>query len=132
LSKAKVANQQDLINENIEKLCHRLSQYMGSDISVDIGAAISALTRDVAVQLVLGRSYNSLDSEDFDVGMTNVFQASGSIWRVTKHLPWFGPGMRAIPVDVMMKIADKDTKNFFKYLKASSIGYVLPKGFVLI
>jgi hypothetical protein len=122
-AKAKIASRTDVIDNNIDKLCFRLSQYAGTNKVIDIGAAISALTRDVAVEFILGKSYNDLEQEDFGVGMTNVFQANGSIWRITKHLPWLGPTMRAIPIDVMMRISDKDMQGFFKFLKVSTVRF---------
>ncbi|KAF7950152.1 hypothetical protein EAE96_007447 [Botrytis aclada] len=87
---------------------------------VNLGAATSAFTRDVATEFILAKSYSSLDKEDFDVGMTNVFQGSGHIWRITKHITWFGPTMKSIPVDWVLKVADDGTKAFFRYLKETT------------
>ncbi|KAH6677237.1 trichodiene oxygenase, partial [Halenospora varia] len=114
-SKAKVSSQQDMIHRNIEKLCDRLSKL--SKATVNLGAVISAFTQDVATEFILGRNYQSLDREDFNVGMTGVFQNSGHIWRTTKHVRWFGPTMRSIPVDWVLKVADDGTKSFFHYLQ---------------
>jgi cytochrome P450 len=119
-SNARVGSRQELIQRNVCKLCDRLTRSAMSKSIVDVGAAISALTRDISTEFILGRTYNSLDQEDFDVGMTNVFQDSGHIWRVTKHLRFFGPTMKALPVDWVMKVADEGTKAFFAYLKQST------------
>lgn len=119
LSKAKVASQQDLICRNIEKLCVRITGYTDPKTTINLGAATSAFTRDVATEYVLHRNNNSLDLEDFDAGMVIVLQGSGHIWRITKHISWFGPTMRSIPVDWVMKVADEGTKAFFNYLKVS-------------
>ncbi|KAF4633285.1 hypothetical protein G7Y89_g4836 [Cudoniella acicularis] len=119
LSKAKVADQQDLIRRNVKKLCDRISKFSRSKKTINLGAASSAFTRDISTEFLLGRNYHSLDHEDFDVGMTNVFQGSGHIWRVTKHIHWFGPTMKSIPVGWIMKVADDGTKAFFRYLQAS-------------
>ncbi|PQE06880.1 Trichodiene oxygenase protein [Rutstroemia sp. NJR-2017a BVV2] len=119
-SQAQVANKQSLIRRHVQKFCDRISQLSETEQIVNLGAAMSAFTRDVSTEFILGKTYNSLDKEDFDVGMTNVFQGSGHIWRITKHITWFGPTMKAIPMDWVMKIADEGTKAFFRYLKETT------------
>ncbi|TGO10356.1 hypothetical protein BTUL_0137g00130 [Botrytis tulipae] len=103
-SKVQVVNKQDLVYRNVQKLC----------------AATSAFTRDISTEFILGKSYNSLDKEDFDIEMTNVFQGSSHIWRITKHITWFGPTMKSIPIDWVIKVADDGTKAFFRYLKETT------------
>lgn len=119
-SKAKVASQQDLIRRNVDKLCERILQFSDAKRTINLGAATSAFTRDVSTEYALGRNYNSLDLGDFNAGMTVVLQGSGRIWRITKHVTWFGPTMRSIPVDWVMKVADEGTKAFFTYLKVKT------------
>ncbi|KAF7924918.1 uncharacterized protein EAE98_007006 [Botrytis deweyae] len=119
-SKAQVADKQDLIRRNVQKICDRIAQFTSTGQIVNLGAATSAFTRDVSTEFILGKSYNSLDKEDFDIGMTNVFQGSGHIWRITKHITWFGPTMKSIPVDWVIKVADDGTKAFFRYLKETT------------
>lgn len=109
-----------MIRRNVDKLCDRISRFAGSKTAANLGAPISAFTRDVSTELILGKTYNNLDREDFNVGMTKRFQDSGGyIWRITKHVRWFGPTMRSIPFDWIMKTADENTKAFFHYLKVS-------------
>jgi hypothetical protein len=112
-SKAKVVGKQDLIRHNISKLCSRISKAT----TIDLGAATSAFTRDVSTQFILGKNYHNLDSEDFNVGMTNSGRAGGAVWQITKHVRWFGPTMKSIPLDLMIKVVDEDTKSFFRYMK---------------
>ncbi|KAH8592759.1 cytochrome P450 [Bisporella sp. PMI_857] len=92
-SKAKVASQQGLIRRNIIKLCDQILNFSKSKLTINLGAVISAFARDASTEFILGRNYNSLDREDFNFGMMNVFQDYGHIWRVTKHIMWFGPIM---------------------------------------
>lgn len=115
-SKAQVAAQEDRINRNIAIFCDRVSQYAMAEKTVDLGAAISALSRDVACEVILNRKYAHLKREDFHVGVTNMLQSAGPIWRITKHAPWFGPLVHSIPPSIMMKIADENTGAFFLYL----------------
>ncbi|KAK7961239.1 cytochrome P450 [Apiospora saccharicola] len=122
-SKTKVVAREDLINRNIAVLCDRLSQFAKSpektNTVVDLGAAISALSRDVACEFILDRKYAHLERQDFHVGVTNMLQSAGPIWRITKHAPWFGPLVHSIPPGIMMKIADENTRAFFQYLQES-------------
>jgi hypothetical protein len=60
-----------------------------------------------------------LEKEDFKVAITNMFQQGGGIWRITKHVPWFGPVVRSIPRNLLSKIADSGTRAFFRFLEAS-------------
>ncbi|KAH8768275.1 trichodiene oxygenase, partial [Diaporthe sp. PMI_573] len=114
-SKASVASRQDMIHGFANKLCDRIAQFEGS--TVNITAAVSAFTRDVAMQFVLSKDYRNLDNQDFGVEMTNVLQSSGAIWRVTKHVRWLGPLMKSLPLDWVEKAGDAGTKAFFGFLK---------------
>lgn len=71
-SKASVASRQDVIQRFANKLCDRIAQFEGS--TVNVTAAISAFTRDVAMQFVLSKDYQNLDDKDFGVEMTNVLR----------------------------------------------------------
>ncbi|KUJ12594.1 cytochrome P450 [Mollisia scopiformis] len=119
-SKTKVANQQALILRNLEKLCSRLSKVSGSRKPINLGAALSAFTRDVSTEFMIGKSYNDLDHEDFNIALTNMTTTGfGFIWRMTKHITWFGPAMKAIPFDWAMKLSNDDTKAFLSMLRTS-------------
>ena len=68
---------------------------------------------------MLDKTYASLDKDDFNVAVTNMLQNGGFIWRVTKHLPFFGPMTKSIPLSIMSKVVDDGTKAFFQYVQAS-------------
>lgn len=116
-SQAKVAARQHLIRRNVEKLAARISSLSGSGTTFNLGAAISAFTRDVANEFIIGKEYNELDLEDFGVGLSIASQGAGVFWRTTKFIRWFGPSIRAIPIDWAMKMADEGTKSFLRYLQ---------------
>ncbi|KAI2603717.1 cytochrome P450 [Hypoxylon sp. NC1633] len=114
-SKARVASRRDVIDKNVAKLCGRLSGFAGK--TVDLGAALSAITRDISCEFNLNKTYGALDKDDFNVSMTKMFRQGGAIWRITKHLPWFGPAMQSIPRSLMFKIANEGTREFFGYIQ---------------
>lgn len=116
-SKAKVTARQDIIYRNVEKLCGRISQFAGN--TVNLGGALSAIARDIACEFVLDKTYDNLGEEDFNVGMTNMLQRAGFIWRVTKHVRWFGPLFKSFGRNLMMKVTGGSTKVFLEYLQVS-------------
>lgn len=71
-SRASVAGRQGMIQELADKLCNRFLQLEGS--TVNMTAAVSAFTRDVATQFVLAKDYRNLEHEDFRADMTNVLR----------------------------------------------------------
>ncbi|KAI0513333.1 cytochrome P450 [Xylaria bambusicola] len=84
-SRAKVISQQEIIRRNADKLCNRLSRVSDSAKTVNVGAAISAMARDVSFEYILGRSHNSLDSEDFDVAV--LYAAKGADLMASVNVP---------------------------------------------
>ena len=118
-SKAKVAARQDIIDKNVDKLCERTSALAGT--TFNLGAATSAFTRDIANEFILGKEYNELDMEEFNLGLSVSSAGAGTFWRTTKFIRWFGPALKAIPIDWVMKSADENTKSFLRYLQVSCL-----------
>lgn len=122
-SKATVSSRQGLIQARLSKLCSRIQEYESSGHVLNLGNIISAFTGDVATEYIIGKSYNNLDRKDFNANMTNVLQSSGAIWRVTKHIRFLGPTMKALPMSVVEKIGDDGAKAFLAFLKVCRPGY---------
>ncbi|KAI0476375.1 trichodiene oxygenase [Xylariaceae sp. FL0804] len=115
-SKPNLLARQGILYKNVDKLCRRIS-LAGS--ALNLGAAISAFTRDNANEYVTGKKYNELDLEDFGVALSTASQGAGVFWRTTKHIRCFGPLIKAIPVSWAMKVADDGTMAFLRYLQQS-------------
>ncbi|KAI0425845.1 trichodiene oxygenase [Xylaria sp. FL1042] len=109
-SKAKVYARQDMIRIYVDKLCLRISEYSGA--TFDLGAASLAFTLDVANDFIMRKTYGSLDREDFDVSMLVVLQGAGKVWRLNKHLRWYGHLLKAMPLRFLSMIAG-DTLRIF-------------------
>ncbi|KAK6844451.1 hypothetical protein PG995_014561 [Apiospora arundinis] len=118
-SKSRIAAHQNVIDRNVLIFRQRISEFVVAGKMVDFGAAISALTRDITCELLVNKTYAHLKSEDFHVHVTNMLQTGGFIWRVTKHIRWFGPAMHAIPPNIIKKVADDGMKAFFSYIQES-------------
>lgn len=114
--KARVVARQDIIFRNVDKLCTRISQLIGG--TINLGAAVSALSQDVSCDFVLNKTYGSLDKDDFNVAVTDMLQNVGFLWRATKHFPWLGSALKSIPLDLVSKVADGNASAFFQFLQA--------------
>lgn len=101
----------------MEKLCRRIAELDGK--TFNIGAALSAFTRDIANEFIIGKEYNELDLEDFNIQLSVSSAGAGAFWRNTKFIRWFGPALRSIPVEWAKKVADEGLKSFFNYLQVN-------------
>lgn len=117
-SKPSVTARLELLRKNVGKLCRRVGDHAGT--TCNVGAAISAFTRDNANEYIIGKAYNELDLDDFGLGLSISSQGAGSFWRITKHIRWFGPALRAMPISWAMKTADEGTQAFLRYLQVRS------------
>ncbi|KAK0625349.1 cytochrome P450 [Bombardia bombarda] len=125
------ARTQGMVRAKVERLCERVGGFAagggtateeeknGEKIVLDLDAAISAFQRDVSTGFVLGKSYDDLEKEDFAVGMAHFSQGLGRMWRMTKHLRWYGPLMLSIPRDWLIQYADERAAQFMRYTKSS-------------
>lgn len=118
-SKSKVASRHYLIQRHLDILCSRLSEFAASRKMVNLGAATTALTRDVANDFIINKSYKSLEQEDFDIAQLIASQGGGWMWRVTKHVRCVAPILTSIPIDWMIKLGDEAMRAFFGHMKAS-------------
>ena len=111
-SKVSIARKQSIVHDQVDKLCRRIKDHAGSKLN--LSAALSAFSRDVANKFILDKSFNNLDYPDFNIGMTSVVLGSGSIWRITKHIRWFGPKlmMEGLPPSLVEKIGGEGAKSF--------------------
>ncbi|ORY67553.1 cytochrome P450 [Pseudomassariella vexata] len=115
-SKANVNRKQAIVHDKANKLCYRLAEFAGSKTkTVNLSAAVGALVRDVATEFILGKDIHNLDMEDFNISIGAIFQGSGILWRISKHAPWFGPLMRALPFIVARKVGDEGGRAFLAF-----------------
>ncbi|XXG98776.1 hypothetical protein Hte_005106 [Hypoxylon texense] len=117
-SKFRVAINSDIVQRLVDKLCSRFDEFAddSNTARLSLSAAISALTRDVSTEFILGKSYNNLGVKNFNAEIAAIFQNSGSIWRTTKHLRWYGPLMKSLPMWLMQRTADEGVKNHITFL----------------
>ncbi|KAI0964898.1 cytochrome P450 [Xylaria arbuscula] len=116
-SKGRVASRQEVLQRHQRKLLVQISNFVDRPNAINLGAAVKAFTRDVANEYILDKDYNSLGQEEFDAALSPPNSDSGHIWRITKHVRWFGPFLtKVVPRALVMKTADKGMKSFFKMI----------------
>ncbi|KAI0407025.1 cytochrome P450 [Xylaria palmicola] len=116
-SKPKVNSRQEMLERYLDKLCSRIDAFVEMGETFNFGAAITAFTRDVAFDFILGKSYKSLDADDFNEVMLSATRGSGQVWRLGKHIRFIGPFLKAVPTDWVIKYGDHVTQIFFRFLK---------------
>ncbi|KAI0202341.1 cytochrome P450 [Astrocystis sublimbata] len=143
-SKARVASRQELLQRHVLKLLLQIEKFSNSSFrsreetkkqvwdirkemlkpyqprkAINLGAAFHAFTHDVANEYILGKDYNSLGSgaQTFDAAAPHHKDNNpGHIWRITKHVRFFGPALRAIPPALVMRFGDEATRAFYKFI----------------
>ncbi|KAI1329342.1 cytochrome P450 [Xylariaceae sp. FL0255] len=115
-SKVRVSNRIDMIKQHLDKLCGRITSFAEAGEAFNLGAAVTAFVRDVAFDFILGKNYQNLDKNDFDVHMVTASSGSGQMWRLTKHVRFIGPLMKSIPMDWLIKHVEGDMKLFFQFM----------------
>ncbi|CAG9982715.1 unnamed protein product [Clonostachys byssicola] len=116
-SKGKVAHHAPMIRRHVDRLCGRIAEFVSSGATFNLGAAATAFSRDASNDFLFNKNYDSLGREDFDVALLTASSGGGVIWRTTKFIRWFGPVVRSIPPQVMIKLTnDPLMKDFLKFL----------------
>ncbi|KAI1323784.1 cytochrome P450 [Xylariaceae sp. FL0255] len=116
-SKANVTNRQAIIYRNVTKLCDRLKEYAGSTTRpLSLRALTSCYTQDVGTEYILGKSHNTLETSNLDLETAYIAKGSG-IWRITKHIRWFGPAMKSLPISLHERMASDGMKRHIGFIK---------------
>ncbi|KAH8890336.1 cytochrome P450 [Thozetella sp. PMI_491] len=115
-SKPAVSSRVDFIQATVDKLGERIDGFVDSEEVLNLGAAYSALTSDIATEFTLGESNHNLDQDNFNEDMAVILQSMGTIWRWTKHFWFVGPLVRGMPMGVAEKIVDSKMRAFLSYL----------------
>ncbi|KAK7973454.1 hypothetical protein PG988_007588 [Apiospora saccharicola] len=118
-SKASVASRIDIIQRSVSELCRKVDEFAGSQSSsqISLGVAISAFTRDVSIEYVIGKNYHILDAQDLNVDGAVMPQTSGSLWQRSKHFRWYVFLMSKMPGFVARKTGGEGVQSFVFFLQ---------------
>lgn len=75
-----------LIQSKINLLQERIEEATRQSTLFELGLAFSAMTMDIATAYVMGKSYDSLRSPNFNRELTEILQEGGYLWHVNKHI----------------------------------------------
>jgi len=67
-SKAAVSQLEPLIQEKVDQICHRLTEFRSSGCAVNLSDAFTCFSADVIGSYVFGTDYGFLKSADFNPG----------------------------------------------------------------
>lgn len=118
-AKNKITANQFQAKEYIAKLCDRIRSFAASGEVFNLGAASTAVSRDITYKYVIGKNYDDLGQDDFNLPILASGRGSGSSWRVGKHVRWLIPLMTSLPISLVMKIADKNMQVFLLHIQVS-------------
>lgn len=118
-SKTNVNSRQNLISSRVNKLRNRIKEYATSGRSINIGAALSAMTTDIGSEFILGKSYDNLDREDFNQDMADMINGSGGVWRMSKFFRFFVLILRALPPWLLAKLGDPKLNAYMAFIRVS-------------
>ncbi|KAK8070433.1 trichodiene oxygenase [Apiospora hydei] len=119
-SKARVAGRIDIVQRSVLELCRKVDEFAAGSRSVariSLGAAISAFTRDVATEFVIGKRYHILDAQDFNAETATLPQTSGSLWQSSKHFPWYVSLMKRMPAFMVKRTGGDGVNAFIFFLQ---------------
>lgn len=96
-SAAKIGDFEPVIREKCGKLCERLAEYQKTGSVVRFGRAWMALTTDIITQYSFGRSYDQLQSPDFEDTLHEALVAIYVTGQFALHFPIVFPILDLLP-----------------------------------
>lgn len=136
-SKAKVRSLQSRVDVVIDKLLDRITGFQQSGQPLRIDYAFGCLTNgmslqnyrsyliapDIATEYAFGRSYNRLDSEDFDPKFQEGCVANVLNCHLMRHLPWLLNLMtNHLPSSILSRL-DANFDSFLEMQEVSCVTY---------
>ena len=114
-SKQKVADFSFNIQQNADRLCHRLeNEYSGRGKVVSLNEAWGAFVADDISYYAFGFSYDFLGLPDFIAPFTSSIRKLALSLHIAAHFPWFVALMRSLPEN-LMAIINPDMISVFAF-----------------
>jgi hypothetical protein len=119
-SKPNVTMRQDVVKRQIERLCHRLEEFVDSGALLNLNIALGAFARDTSSAFMLGKCYDNLEKEDFNASMTKAITGLSQLWMITKHFRFVGTIAMALPLSVAKKLGGTENQALFGFLESTT------------
>lgn len=92
----RISEFQPVIQEKVEKLCQKISQYQDGQI-LPLSRAWMALTTDIITEYAFAKSYDQLDSPDFQDTLHEALLAIYTTGHFALHFPLLFPILDSLP-----------------------------------
>ncbi|KAH7351363.1 cytochrome P450 family protein [Rhexocercosporidium sp. MPI-PUGE-AT-0058] len=92
----KIEEFQPVIHEKVEKFCRKVAQYQNGQI-LPMSRALMALTTDIITEYAFARSYDQLDSPNFQESLHEALVAVYTVGQFALHFPVVFPILDMMP-----------------------------------
>jgi cytochrome P450 len=116
-SKKSVNELSPVIEENVQKLMHRLERAYQENTIMHVGDVFAALASDVISHYAYGKSWNFLDDEHFRSDIRSAITETAYGVHIKRFFPLYAKMLRSIPTWLVCKIQPGKT-NLFVFLKS--------------
>jgi cytochrome P450 len=99
----RISEFQPVIREKVEKLCQKISLYQDGQV-LPLGRAWMALTTDAITEYAFAKSYDQLDSPDFQDTLHDALVAIYTTGHFALHFPIVFPILDSLPDWLVMKM----------------------------
>jgi cytochrome P450 len=106
-SKKAISKFQPIIKEKIAQLCQRIDVYAKSGKPLPLNRAMTAFSGDVITTYVFGKSYDHLNSPDFQETFHEPFMAASEASSVALQFKWIYPVLNKLPPWLVLKLNPK-------------------------
>ncbi|KIN05428.1 hypothetical protein OIDMADRAFT_101996 [Oidiodendron maius Zn] len=123
-STASVRRLQPMIEERLDKLLERVTEFGEDGEPMTISLAYAAFTNDVVMQYSFARCDHRLEAKDFDPSFHDASIVGSTMGHLTKQLTWILPLMQAMPdwmtVRLNSDMASYDIQNQIAQIQSPS------------
>lgn len=104
-SRKRIAEFQPVVREKVNKLCTKIVQYHQDRKIIRLNRAWSAMTADIIAEYAFARSYDQLDSPEFEETFLEALQTIYTTGHFALHFPILFPILNSLPdwLTLMMK-----------------------------
>jgi len=103
-SRKQIVNFQPIIREELDTLCEKIAQYKDSGRPFAINRAFTAFAGDIITEFAFAKSYDHLESPDFEETFYEPMFAASKSGHVTLQFPWIVSVMDKMPDSIVLKL----------------------------
>lgn len=93
-----------LINDKVDRLCHRLEEWIGQGTAVDLDAAMAALTADIVSFYFYGKDFDYLGGKDFKFVVRDAILGLIGFYHFSRFVPAVANFINSLPIPIVRMI----------------------------